>query len=189
MLDTALRLFETDGYASTTVQQIASQAGVSVETIYKGFGGKAGVVLALLHRALEGAGPTPAEARSDAMSAAEQDARKVLRGWADLLAEVSPRGSPISLLMRTAAATDPDAGTLLDEMNAERLERMAHNARRLRGRSGARQDLKPAEIRDVLFTYSSPELYDVLVVQRTWSVKRYSDFAFAGMCAQLLEAP
>jgi hypothetical protein len=113
----------------------------------------------------------------------------VLRGWADLTAEVAPRGSPITLLMRTAAATDPDAEALLAEMNAQRLKRMAHNARRLRGRSGLRQDLRPAEIRDVLFTYSSPELYDVLVVGRGWSLKRYSAFVFAGMCGQLLQQP
>ena len=187
VLECALRLFKETGYAATTVQQVAAEAGVSVETVYKGFGGKAGLVRALYDRGLGGEGPTPAPARSDAMSAAESDARSVLRGWSDLTAEVSPRATPIMLLVQAAAAADPEAGNLLEEMNTQRLERMTHNAKRLRGRAGLRQGLRLAEIRDVLFTYSSPELYDVLVVHRGWSLRRYSDFVYRGMSAQLLD--
>jgi AcrR family transcriptional regulator len=189
VLDAAMTLFEGHGYAATTVQQVASEAGVSVETIYKKFGGKAGLVRALFHRGLAGAGSTPAEVRSDSMSAAEQSARNVLRGWADLTAEVSPRGSPIVLLIHAAAATDPEARALVDEMNTQRLERMTHNAKRLRGKAGLRRELSTAEIRDVLFTYSASELYDILVLHRGWSLRRFSDFVFAGMCAQLLDHP
>jgi AcrR family transcriptional regulator len=188
VLDAALRLFEAEGYAATTVQQVASEAGVSVETIYKNFAGKAGLVRALFYRGLAGAGSTPAEVRSDAMSAAEQDARNILRGWADLVAEVSPRGSPIMLLVHAAAATHAEARTLIEEINQQRLERMTHNAKRLRGKTGLRRGLSTTEIRDVLFAYSSAELYDILVLGRGWSVRRYSDFVFAGMCAQLLDA-
>jgi AcrR family transcriptional regulator len=189
VLDAAMQLFEGHGYAATTVQQVASEAGVSVETIYKKFGGKAGLVRALFYRGLAGAGPTPAEVRSDAMSSAELSARDVLRGWADLVAEVSPRGSPIVLLIHAAATTDPEAQSLVEEMNAQRLARMTHNAKRLRGKPGLRRGLRIAEIRDVLFTYSASELYDILVLHRGWSLRRFSDFVFAGMCAHLLDHP
>jgi hypothetical protein len=74
-------------------------------------------------------------------------------------------------------------------MNAQRLRRMDDNAARLHDRPGLRPRIRRAEIRDVMFTYSSPELYDVLVVHRRWSLRRYTDFVFAGMCAQLLEQP
>ncbi|MGH3646029.1 MAG: TetR/AcrR family transcriptional regulator [Micromonosporaceae bacterium] len=47
------------GYAATTLAAIAREAGVSVETIYKAFGGKSGLVRALYERGLTGIGPVP----------------------------------------------------------------------------------------------------------------------------------
>ena len=69
IIDTGSRLFLTRGFAGTTVTAIAGASGVSEETIYKSFGGKAGLVRAIWARALEGEGSVPAERRSDAMQA------------------------------------------------------------------------------------------------------------------------
>lgn len=44
----ARRLFETRGFAGTTVAEIADAAGVSAQTIYAGFGGKGGIVASML---------------------------------------------------------------------------------------------------------------------------------------------
>ncbi|MBV8955729.1 MAG: helix-turn-helix transcriptional regulator, partial [Solirubrobacterales bacterium] len=40
IIDTAERMFLSDGYSATTVQAIAAGAGVFADTIYKSFGGK-----------------------------------------------------------------------------------------------------------------------------------------------------
>ena len=47
ILDAAYRQFVTTGYTATTIATIADEAGVSVETIYKAFGAKSGLVTAL----------------------------------------------------------------------------------------------------------------------------------------------
>ena len=47
VLDAARRLFLHDGFAVTTIAAIAAEARVSVETIYKMFGGKPGLVRAI----------------------------------------------------------------------------------------------------------------------------------------------
>ena len=39
---------------------------------------------------------------------------------------------------------------------------------------------------DVLWTYSSPELYELLVLRRGWSVERYGRFIADAMIAALL---
>ena len=121
-------MFLRDGYASTTVAGVAAAAGVSVETIYKTFRGKPGLIRAIQHTGLAGAGSVPAPDRSDEMSAQDLAPRAVLRNWATLTKEVMPRVAPITLLVRAAAATDPDMGGLLAEINDERLQRMHHNA-------------------------------------------------------------
>src|SRR5260370_12067616 len=48
ILDTAQRLFTQRGYAATTMEVIASEAGVATDTVYAAFGTKAGVLHKLL---------------------------------------------------------------------------------------------------------------------------------------------
>ena len=78
VVDVARHAFPEGGYAATTVVAIAGVAGVFTETIYKTFGGKAGLVRAIHEKGLAGAGPTPAPQRSDAMSAREADPSAIL---------------------------------------------------------------------------------------------------------------
>jgi len=188
VLEVAERLLLSNGYAATSVAAVATAAGVSAELIYKVFGGKAGLVREIQRRGLLGAGPVPAPERSDAVSAADIDARSLLREWTRLSTEVAPRVAPIMLLVRSAAAADADLADLLEQMAAQRLERMALNAERLTAHAGVRRDLTVEQIRDVMWTYTSPDLYDLLVGQRGWTVDQYRDFLFRGLSGQLLES-
>ena len=186
VLDAALTRFLGQGYASTTVESIALEADVSDATIYKTFGGKPGLVRALCDRALAGAGTVHAEQRSDALKEQEPDPRTLIEGWGRLGAEVAPRVVPILLLLRDAASSDPIAAALYDELDANRLTRMADNARALAKRGHLRPGVRARDARDVLWLYSSPELYDSLVRRRGWSLARYSRFISDAMVAALL---
>jgi AcrR family transcriptional regulator len=187
VLQVAEGLFLTDGYAATSLGAIATAAGVSPELIYKTFGGKAGLVREIQRRGLLGSGPVSAPERSDAASASKIDARTLLREWAHLSTEVAPRVTPIMLLVRAAAATDADLTELQHQMSAQRLERMTRNAQRLTAHAGVRRDLSIDQIRDVLWTYSSPELYELLVNNRGWALDDYREFLFRGLAGQLLQ--
>ncbi|HVW69621.1 MAG TPA: TetR/AcrR family transcriptional regulator [Steroidobacteraceae bacterium] len=52
MLTAAAQLFEKKGFAATTFSEIAAAAGVGVATVYKYFGTKEGIVVALLRPSL-----------------------------------------------------------------------------------------------------------------------------------------
>src|SRR6266571_8423604 len=73
ILDAAQRQFLEGGYTATTIAAIAAEAGVSVETIYKAFGGKAGLVRAIYQGGLTGRDLVPAFQRSDAVRERETD--------------------------------------------------------------------------------------------------------------------
>ena len=182
----AAELFLRVGYTGTTVAAIANAAGVSADTIYKSFGGKPGLVRAIRAKALEGDGPSPAEQRSDTTLSTEPDPRRIIETWGRLTAEVAPRVAPILLLLRAAAASDPEVQSLLDEMDDDRLRRMTLNARRLRDAGHLRKGIALSEAADVLWTYSAPELYELLVLRRRWSRKRYGSFVSDAMIARLL---
>ena len=172
ILVSARDLFLRHGYAGTTIASIAEAADVSVETIYKGFGGKPGLVRAISQKALEGTGPVPAEQRSDEMRNLERDPYTVMRRWGAFTTEVAPLGAPIMLLMRTAAATDPEVASVVEEMDRGRLARMEHNARELFQRGDFRAGVSLDYARDVLWAYSSPELYVLLVLRQGWPLER-----------------
>jgi AcrR family transcriptional regulator len=186
VLDVARRQFLEQGYASTTMAAIADEAGTSVETVYKAFGSKSGLVRALWERGLTGRDAVPAPQRSDLLSSTETDPERVLRGWGAFTTELAPEGAPIMLLVRGAAATDPDMAALLTEVEDQRRTRMRHNARRLQKRGWLRPGISLTTATDVLWTYSSAELYDLLVVRSGWSPKRYGEFIGDALVAALL---
>jgi AcrR family transcriptional regulator len=186
VLDAAERLFLDRGYAATTIGSVAAGANVSVETIYKAFGGKGGLVRALRDRGLAGQGPVPAEQRSDRMRVTERDPRAIIANWGTLTAEVAPRVSPILLLVRAAAASDAETAKLLAEMEADRLRRMTVNARHLHDHGHLRRGVTLQSAIDILWTYSSAELYELLVLRRGWPLDRYGRFVADAMMAALL---
>src|SRR5687768_11063060 len=52
----AARLFERDGYAETSIQTIATEAGVAVPTVYASLRNKAGVLRAVVERSVRAEG-------------------------------------------------------------------------------------------------------------------------------------
>jgi len=186
IIDIARREFLASGFGATTVAAIASKAGVSVETVYKSFGGKAGLVRAIYERGLAGRGPVPAYERSDAMKTQQDDPRVIIRNWGVLAAEVSPLVSPILLLVRAAAATDADLAALLEEVDRQRLERMRHNARSLADRGFLRSGLSVEKAADIMWTHTAPEFYELLVVRRGWTPDQFGNLVASTLTAALL---
>jgi len=185
MLDIARRAFLDAGYAATTVDTIAASAGVSPATIYKTYGGKVGLIRAICERALAGDGPVPAQTRSDALRDSA-DPYAVVAAWGELAAEVSPRVSPVVLLLRAAAATDAEAANALAEIENSHLTRMADNARFLTRSDFLKEGVSVGEARDVLWFCSSPETYELLIVKRKWTRKQFAEFLTNTMAAALL---
>jgi AcrR family transcriptional regulator len=185
VLDAAERRFLTDGYGLTTIASVAGEAGVSAETVYKAFGGKAGLVTAIWERGLEGRGPVPAPQRSDEMRAREDDPRQIIRNWGQLTTEVAPRVAPILLLIRTAAASDPEMARMLAATDRQRLRRMRQNAETLTGH--LKEGLSRNDAAEIMWTYSSPDLYDLLVIRRRWPIGRYGRFISEAMINALFE--
>jgi AcrR family transcriptional regulator len=171
-LDVAERLFLEDGYTATTVAAIAETAGVSEATIYKSYGGKAGLAREVCQRALRGTTDVPAEERSNALRSSNS-ADAVAEGWGRLAVEVSSRGAPLFLVLRNAAVTDPEAAALYAEFERQRLDRMHDNARFLHDAGLLRDGVSVQEARDVLWMSVAPEVYELLVLRRGWSRARF----------------
>lgn len=186
VLDVALARFLSDGFAATTITSIAADADTSADTIYKSFGGKAGLVRALCERGLLGQGSVPAEERSDHLQDTEPDPRRLMHSLGRLTSEVAPRIAPLMLLLNTAGDTDPELAALRQEIDDLRLTRMTANARRLHRRGLLRPGLSVDEAAEICWLYSSAEVYGRLVLDRGWSLDRYARFVGDALAAALL---
>jgi hypothetical protein len=120
------------------------------------------------------------------MREAEPDPRRVIASWGVFTTEVAPRTSPIVLPVRDAAVSDPEMAKLYEQIRDERLRRMTINARHLFDAGHLRPDVTLEQAVDVLWTYSSPELYELLVPRRGWPLERYGRFVGEAMIAALL---
>ena len=188
VIDNARDLFIEHGYTGTTMAAVAARAGVSVETIYKSIGNKPAVLKAVLDVAIVGDDdavpmlerPLVTQLRS------EPDPRKLFARYGHHIVESWPRQVPLQLILRTAATVDTDAQRQWQAVQAERLTGMTAFANNLAQRGVLRQDLDVAEARDILWSLTAPEQYEVLVLQRGWAIERVGQFITNAMIGTLL---
>jgi AcrR family transcriptional regulator len=188
ILDAARTSFLERGYAATTVGDIAAAVGVSVETVYKAFGNKAGLVKAIFDVAIVGDDePVPLQEREMvARIEAESDGRKKLAIYGTEYATRAERAVPVQLLVRNAAASDAGARAVLDQLNDERLGGMTAFAQHLADARVLRKGVRANDARDILWLYTSPEVYERLVIERGWSAKRFGTWIAEQLVAALL---
>ncbi|HEU5004264.1 MAG TPA: helix-turn-helix domain-containing protein [Actinomycetota bacterium] len=188
ILETARRRFLADGYAATTVAAIAGEAGVSVETVYKNFLRKPGLLKAVFDRSVAGDDePVPMAERDFAQRMrADPDPRSKLEVFAGHMAESMPRAAPIYLLARAAAASEPDIAALLASWRTDQLHGLTGLARHLDEGGHLRRGLTVERARDLLWTINSTEVYELLVIERNWSADEYRDYLARAMIGGLL---
>lgn len=185
---TARQLFSENSYAATTIADVARQANVSPETIYKAFGSKRALLDAAITSSVRGdteATPLRSRPAIDAIRQ-EQDPRRQLEMYGSLLADVNPRLSPLVRVMREAAYSDPEVAAALSELKANRLDGMSEFAALLASRGALRPGVSKQHARDVLWALNSPDLYELLVLDRGWSRKQYARWVASQLAAALL---
>jgi hypothetical protein len=96
------------------------------------------------------------------------------------------RSAPVQLVVRSAASLDPDIEAVWRQMQTERLTGMTAFATHLHAGGYLRDGTSLEDARDVLWTYNSVEVYDLLVLERRWSVDRYQQFVGNALIAALV---
>jgi AcrR family transcriptional regulator len=111
ILRAARQLFTEHGFAGTSVQQIAEEAGVAVQTIYSSVGSKSALVLAL-GDLIEEEADAP---RDNAEIPQQTDPRQLIATGVHLTRQLNERCGDILEVLFSAAPADPDAAALAAE--------------------------------------------------------------------------
>jgi AcrR family transcriptional regulator len=186
VLASAMTLFSEQGYARTTLVEIAAAAGVSVETVYKTFGSKRALLRELADVTVGGDDEDiPVLERADPQALRnEPDQRRQLAMFAAGIAVQLERIRPLDDVLRSAAAVDPEVAALRNDLQL-RQRRGAMTA--IAGWVAARGPLRegvdgPA----LLWTLASPEVHHLLRVGWGWSPAEYEDWLRTTLTAAML---
>ena len=191
ILRAAQRLFERDGYATTTVAAIASEAGVATKTVYLAFESKSGILRALWHLLLRGdpADVPVGEGEWYRETLAEPDPEARIVRVAIRSREVKERAAEIMEVIRTAAPADPDIAVLWERIQSNFRDLLRPVVASLHADGVLRPGLDVDEATDVLWALVHPDIWQLLVNQRGWSVERYERWCVDAVRAQLLAQP
>jgi AcrR family transcriptional regulator len=186
----AAELFAAQGYAQTSIEQIATRAGVARPTVYTAFTGKPALLKQALDLLLAGDdAPVPVRDRPWFAELLQQrDPRRLLEIEARNDRMINERVAALQEAVRNASATDDDIAELYATLKQQRRigARVATEA--LAAIGPLRDDLDLDTATDVLWLLKDPALYTALVGDRGWPAERYQAWLARTMQASLLPA-
>jgi AcrR family transcriptional regulator len=175
------------GYAGTTIRAIATAADVSPETVYKTFGGKAGLLKAVYDVMLAGDDdPAPMRDRPQFQALrAARDPAEAAGAYAAIAGTIGDRVGPLLRIALSACGSDPDLAAFAEKIDAERLAGagMVVGAWELQG--WLRKDLTTERAADIVWTLISPSVH-ALLMRRNWDTPAYETWLAATLLATVL---
>lgn len=173
IVDAAADLFVANGYGPTTMKEIAERAGVAVDTVYATFGSKVRVLTAIVDARLAPGGERNVTQTAGAQRVARlTDQRAQIQAFARDMASISTRVRPISEMLRTARAVEPETAVVYAEMERHR----QRNMRRFVGWIAANGPLRMSADRAAVTVWAiaSPDVARMLCDVQGWSERQYA---------------
>jgi AcrR family transcriptional regulator len=169
--------FSAQGYAGTSLREVAAEASVSVETVRAVFGTKVKLLQAWVDHAIVGDDePVPVVQRERMQTIREADAiSDRIVAAAAAAREINSRVVHPYTVVRAAAPSDPDVAEIARELDArhrrDSVTILGWIARDVPFRHG----LTKARAVDLADLAASIELYRILVIERRWSAAAFED--------------
>jgi AcrR family transcriptional regulator len=176
IVEAAARLFLDNGYAETTIAQVAAEAGVSPQLVYAAFGGKAGLLWGALDRVAAGDDePILMRDRPESLALADiKDPRERMRAAGAQVAALNARVGPLVTLLYQVAGSDPAVAQLQAKLLEAQREDYLVITQRLA--PGMRPDLGPERVADVARIVCGVPTWHGLVVEGGWTQEQYADW-------------
>jgi AcrR family transcriptional regulator len=169
----AAQLFVERGYHATSMQDIATAAGVHVQTIYLAYGNKAELLRAAASwKVSEGEDPAtpPPERRWVRELIAEDDPREKFRLYVHHIRHVTEQWAPMRDVMR-AAADEPEVAEKLAVMEHGRFQGPENLWPAIEQKGQFRQGVTAEEAAVLTYAVASPDTFRQLL-ERGWSWDR-----------------
>jgi AcrR family transcriptional regulator len=184
----AVELFVAQGFAATTLKQVAERAGVGERTVYDAFGNKhrlLGHTIGML--AMGDEDRTPIAQRAELREARDrEDPREAVATTMANQAALMERAGDLILVGEEAGRVDPVARA--SSRTGYELARQIFVllAERLEARGELRKGVDATTAADAMFALASPQYFEILRRRRRWSAARYRDWVVEAAQLQVL---
>jgi AcrR family transcriptional regulator len=180
----ARRLFVATGYAGTTVEAIAAEAGVAVATVYKAFGAKAAIARELNDLMDEEADVAGFTERI----AAETSPAELIRLSAALTRSLHERCGDIITAVRSAAAVDATLAGVYAEGTRRHDDGVRWVISKLEAAGALAPGLSTTRAVGLLSTMCSVEAFADLTSRHRWTASQCETWTTTALCQVLLNA-
>lgn len=184
----AAELFVSQGYAATTMRQVAAAAGVAERTVYAAFASKSELFGEVVGVTLTGDElPIAVADRPEFRQAlTEQDPHRALELMVDYGTALLERAGPLIMAGVRSSGADAD----MRRFDADGAQATAANARSiaqaLAGLDALRTGTNVRQAADVLFVLGSPHVHHLLRQYCGWSAEQYRDWLLDTLTRTLL---
>jgi len=179
----ARRLFSERGYAGTTIEAIAQEAGYAVPTVYFHFGAKTAIVSYLIDQ-MEAEDIVPLFQKS----LQQANPLRMLEGTAHIARISCERWWDVYLLVRSAGRSDPALSEASKKLDSGRLYGLRLFAEALDRGGHLRVGLDARRATDILWALASEDTYQRLVEERGWTHDEFETWLGKSLKRELLRA-
>ncbi|KQR65375.1 transcriptional regulator [Arthrobacter sp. Leaf337] len=183
---TARRLFLANGYVRTTIEGIAVESGVAVQTVYNSVGNKAALLSAVLDAAASGPNaPVQVLEFMRERTRRAPDLESMLAVLADWFVEVHQRTGAVLGVIAQAAAVDTEVAKLEKARALQRLTRYHEAAAAVRERGGLTSGMSDEDAAAAIWSLGHPQAYRTLVNDAGWTPEAYREWMLRALAAAL----
>ncbi|MGO4660524.1 TetR/AcrR family transcriptional regulator [Terrabacter sp. 2TAF16] len=177
IIEAAGEMLLRDGYHAMSVSALAANAGVSAQTVYNAIGGKAAVVKAVYDVLLVGDdAPVAMQDRPEFRAMSTAPYREAfVRAYAALCATIYERVGPLlGVLLAQGAGGDTGLQEFVATIDRERRAGNTNALNALEAAHGLPPQLDRERFIDIVWTVTSPEIYDRFVRRCGWTHAMYA---------------
>jgi AcrR family transcriptional regulator len=171
--------FCANGYAGTTMADVASDAAVAVQTVYFTFHTKADLLAGAYEYAVLGADdPRPPDQQPwYAEAKVSPDIESAVRAITTGTTEITARATPLESVVRATAASDPDAARVWEHHERLRAEGYRGIVSLFTTKAPLKEGLSLVRATQLVLLYIGPHTYRGLVIDYGWSHDEYVAWA------------
>ena len=188
ILQSAREQFLANGYAATTMEQIATDAAVAIQTVYYTFRTKGQLLRELIEVTAAGEeDPPPVGDRAWTREMLASDSpQRVLALAVEHGTAIYDRVAMLWPAVAAAAGADPTVAAYWRDVAANRRAGLEAIVHRIADLGGLRPELDQPRATDVAVLLVGHDPYRSLVVESGWQVRSYRAWLYATLVDQLL---
>jgi AcrR family transcriptional regulator len=187
ILDAAARAFERQGFVGARIEDVATEAGVAVPTVYKVFTNKANLLIGAVNQAMAGDDVDAIDQQAwFTEQLDEPDPVRQLELVARNARAMYERAGLLLSVLRAAARLDDDLAQAWHDIAAQRLDRSRRTAKNLAAKAGGHLRLSPDDTARTLLALTEPELFTTYTAGKR-APSQYQAWLADILCRSLLE--